>query len=170
MLGIITRGLIISVTFPILTSAICTEVWERSDREKTWPESDLEMMEKTIPEFINKEPFHIYYLTVSGHSAYTRIGNMMASRHYHVFKHLDLPEEAICYMAANYDLELALEYLLQQLRDAASPTGLSSSSIPTIIRMRWIRPITMPWRGKLDETFGVYESAAFFYHDGIEPK
>ena len=85
---------------------------------KTWPESDLEMMEKTIPEFINKEPFHIYYLTVSGHSAYTRIGNMMASRHYHVFKHLDLPEEAICYMAANYDLELALEYLLQQLRDA----------------------------------------------------
>ena len=23
---------------------------------------------------------------------------------------------------------------------------------------------------KLDETFGVYESAAFFYHDGIEPE
>ena len=138
---------------------------------KTWPESDLEMMEKTVSEFIDKEPFHIYYLTVSGHSAYTRIGNMMASRHYNVFKHLDLPEEAICYMAANYDLELALEYLLQQLRDA----GIADRTLIVVNPDHY--PYAMEKANydalagkKLDETFGVYESAAFFYHDGIEPE
>ncbi|MGI6508840.1 MAG: LTA synthase family protein [Saccharofermentanales bacterium] len=139
--------------------------------KKTWPESDLEMMEKTIPEFIDKEPFHIYYLTVSGHGVYTRIGNMMSTRHYDVFKHLDLPEESICYMAANYDLELALDYLLQQLREA----GIADRTLIVV------NPDHYPYAlekanlyalaGKeLDDTFGLYESAAFFYHDGIEPE
>jgi len=139
--------------------------------KKTWPESDLEMIEKTVPEFIDKEPFHVYYLTVSGHGAYTRRGNMMSSRHYRVFEHLDLPEEAICYMAANYDLELALESLLKQLREAGIadrtlivvnpdhyPYGLEKASLDKMA-------------GRvLDETFDLYESAAFFYHDGIEPE
>lgn len=139
--------------------------------KKTWPESDLEMMEKTVPESIAKEPFHIYYLTVSGHGVYTRIGNMMSSRHYKVYKHLNLPEEAICYMAANYDLELALANLLQQLRAA----GIADRTLIVV------NPDHYPYAmdksnyealaGKeLDDTFEVYNSAAFFYHDGIEPQ
>ena len=35
-----------------------------------WPRSDLEMLEKTIPEYIDHEPFHTYYMTVSGHMQY----------------------------------------------------------------------------------------------------
>ncbi len=139
--------------------------------KRTWPESDLEMMEKTVGEFIGKEPFHVYYLTVSGHAAYTRIGNMMASRHYSVYKHLDLPDEAICYKAANYDLELAMANLLQQLREAGIadrtlivlnpdhyPYGMEKSNLDAMAGM------------ELDKTFGIYKSAAFFYHDGIKPE
>ena len=48
------------------------------DMVSQWPRSDLEMMELTIAEFIDKEPFHVYYLTVSGHLEYNFIGNAMA--------------------------------------------------------------------------------------------
>ena len=48
--------------------------------KNTWPESDLEMMEKTVHEYIGNEPFHAYYMTVSGHMLYTFSGNSMASK------------------------------------------------------------------------------------------
>ena len=47
---------------------------------KVWPASDLEMMEKTIDEYIDSQPFHAYYMTVSGHLRYTFEGNSMATK------------------------------------------------------------------------------------------
>ena len=48
----------------------------------SWPESDLEMMEKTIPQALSGErPFHLYYMTVSGHLNYNFTGNAMAYKH-----------------------------------------------------------------------------------------
>ena len=35
-----------------------------------WPRSDLEMMQKTVPEYIGDHQFHAYYMTVSGHLHY----------------------------------------------------------------------------------------------------
>ena len=76
------------------------------------------MMEKTVFEYVDKEPFHVYYLTVSGHTNWSRMGNRMTARHYDKFAHLDLPDEAISYKAANYEVELAMANLLDQLREA----------------------------------------------------
>ena len=45
--------------------------------KKVWPASDLEMLENTIPEYIDEQPFHAYYMTVSGHLRYIT-GNSMA--------------------------------------------------------------------------------------------
>ncbi len=138
----------------------------------TWPESDLEMIEKTAFEFVDEEPFHVYYLTVSGHANWTRTGNAMASRHWDVFSHLDLPHESIAYLAANYELELAMESLMAQLREA----GIADRTLIVI------NPDHYPYAleehasyealaGKrLDKEFDIYESCALFYHDGIEPE
>ena len=35
--------------------------------ESMYPESDLELMEITADEYVNKAPFHTYYMTMSGH-------------------------------------------------------------------------------------------------------
>ncbi len=140
--------------------------------KRTWPESDLEMIEKTAFEFVNQEPFHVYYLTVSGHANWTRAGNRMSDRHWDHFSHLNLPNEAIAYLAANYELELAMESLLQQLRDA----GVADRTLIVI------NPDHYPYAledhasyealaGKsLDKVFDIYESGAIFYYDGIEPE
>ncbi|HPX93093.1 MAG TPA: sulfatase-like hydrolase/transferase [Bacillota bacterium] len=142
------------------------------DVKRTWPESDLEMIEKTAFEFVDKEPFHVYYLTVSGHANWTKMGNAMATRHWDTFSHLDLHHEGIAYLAANYELELAMDSLLRQLREA----GIADRTLIVI------NPDHYPYAleehssyealaGKsLDKVFDIYESCALFYHDGIEPE
>ncbi|MBR2794106.1 MAG: sulfatase-like hydrolase/transferase [Solobacterium sp.] len=79
------------------------------------PESDLEMMEGTIDLYINKEPFNIYYMTVSGHSMYDR-NNPMTKRHWEEVKDLEGYTESVkCYLGANLELEAAMKYLVERL-------------------------------------------------------
>ena len=85
----------------------------------TWPQSDLEMMEKTIPQALAEgTPFHNYYMTVSGHMNYSFIGNMMSYRHRDEVAHLDMSEEARAYLACNMEFDRAMEYVLEQLEAA----------------------------------------------------
>lgn len=86
--------------------------------KKTWPESDLEMMQVTVPEYVNDVPFHTYYMTVSGHMNYTFMGNSMASKHKDEVAGLDLSENARAYKACQIELDRALENLLDQLEEA----------------------------------------------------
>lgn len=87
----------------------------------TW-QSDLEMMEKAIPYFINDSNFYVNMLTVSGHFRYNS-SHEIASKHedivaqYEIDNELDLPDEVFWYLAANIELDLAIGHLLQELED-----------------------------------------------------
>ena len=83
-----------------------------------WPASDLEMMQGTIPEYINKDRFHVYYLTVSGHMNYNFGGNAMSSKNREAVAGLEMSENARAYIGCNIELDKALEYLLQELEAA----------------------------------------------------
>ena len=87
----------------------------------SWPESDLEMMEKTIPQALSGEkPFHLYYMTVSGHLNYSFTGNAMAYKHREEARaaYPDHSEAFQAYLACNMELDRALEYVLEQLEAA----------------------------------------------------
>lgn len=79
------------------------------------PESDLEMMEFTVPKYIDQQPFSIYYMTMSGHALYSRGGNAMSRKNYERTSALPYPETVKCYFAANMELEDAMTYLVAQL-------------------------------------------------------
>ena len=84
-----------------------------------WPRSDLEMMEVTVPEYVNgEEPFHIYYLTVSGHLEYNFLGNSMAMKNKSLVADLPYSEACRAYLACQIELDRALESLLDQLEAA----------------------------------------------------
>ncbi|MBR2309203.1 MAG: sulfatase-like hydrolase/transferase [Oscillospiraceae bacterium] len=83
-----------------------------------WPQSDLDMLKGTIPMYIDKAPFNIYYMTVSGHSGYTRTGNSMTKKNWSRVEHLDYSDTVKGYIAAQLELEDALAYLLEQLEAA----------------------------------------------------
>ena len=84
-----------------------------------WPRSDRELAEKTIDYYINKTPFHVYYITVSGHANYTFIGNAMAKRHRSEVEHLEYSDNVKAYIACQLEVEYMLQYLVQRLDEAS---------------------------------------------------
>lgn len=83
-----------------------------------WPKSDLEMMQFTVEQYINQQPFSVYYMTISGHCLYSTIGNSMSRKNYDVVANMDASETIKAYYAAHLELEYALQYLVDALEDA----------------------------------------------------
>lgn len=96
----------------------------------SWPESDLEMMEVTIPEYMDDQPFHTYYMTVSGHMNYTFFGNSMATKNKAAVADLPYSMEAKAYISCNVELDLALEKIIKELekRGIADKTVIALSA------------------------------------------
>ena len=89
---------------------------------KIWPESDLEMMQLTVDQYIDNQPFSIYYMTVSGHCPYTYGENAMTRKNIEVTKQMEGMDQYTDviqgYYASQMELEYALSYLVQRLEEA----------------------------------------------------
>lgn len=86
-----------------------------------WPYSDLEMLEATMDSYVDTylatgQPFHAYYMTVSGHGSYNW-GQSMAAKNRAAAQaaYPDASAPVQAYVAANLELEAALTYLVEQL-------------------------------------------------------
>ncbi|MGL4800159.1 MAG: LTA synthase family protein [Cellulosilyticaceae bacterium] len=138
--------------------------------KKTWPESDLEMMEKTIEEYVGAEPFHAYYMTVSGHMNYTFTGNSMSYKNRDLVKDLPYSEAGKAYIACQIELDRALEYLLQSLEEKGvldkTLIALSADHYPYGLEQDEIEELA----GKdVEENFELYKSPFILYTPQMEP-
>lgn len=138
--------------------------------KKAWPRSDLEMMEKTVPEYLGEHQFHAYYMTVSGHLNYTFGGNNMAEKNKKYVKDLPLSAEAKAYLATQIELDRAVEYLLQQLEAA----GVAERTLIAISADHY--PYGLPHPAleelagkKIDDNFQLYRNAFILWAKGMEP-
>ncbi len=82
-----------------------------------WPQSDEYMIDETFDEYADDEPFHTYYLTVSGHVMYNFSGNAMAQKHKDLVEDMEYSETTKAYIACQYELELAMEKLVEKLEE-----------------------------------------------------
>lgn len=83
--------------------------------KKAWPQSDYQMISGTVPTFIDKQPFNVYYMTVSGHNNYSPSSNSQTKKHWDRVQHLPYSDTVKGYFAANLDLEDALTWLVAEL-------------------------------------------------------
>ena len=83
-----------------------------------WPESDVEMIDFTVPQYIDHQPFSVYYITVSGHGLYSWGGNRQSARHQDEVQNLDCSDTIKAYIACNLEVEYAMKSLIQQLEAA----------------------------------------------------
>ncbi|MBP5282476.1 MAG: LTA synthase family protein [Lachnospiraceae bacterium] len=83
-----------------------------------WPASDYQMMISTMPEYVNDERFYVYYMTVSGHMNYNFRGNSMSALNKDAVKDLPLSENGQAYIACHIELDKALQYIIEQLKEA----------------------------------------------------
>ncbi len=93
---------------------------EEQGEDQYWT-SDLEMMEYAMDDLIESERFFSYFLTVSGHLDYDD-GHPIASKNLEAIEDILAKEnrtieneEYKYYLAAHYEFDLALGYLLEQL-------------------------------------------------------
>ena len=70
-----------------------------------WPNSDLDMINVTVDDYINDDKFLAYYMTVSGHFAYTYSDNSIASKNKNLVVNLDATTAAKAYVATQIELE-----------------------------------------------------------------
>lgn len=130
------------------------------DVTETWPESDIEMMELTIPEYMDNQPFHTYYMTVSGHLQYTFSGNYIASKNLSLVEDLPYSERVKAYLACNIELDRAMEMLIKKLEEK----GIAQDTLIAI------SPDHYPYgldKGEISELAGHEISSEFELYKGI---
>lgn len=128
--------------------------------KKTWPESDLEMMELTGPEFIGAQPFHVYFMTVSGHLRYSFSGNFISAKNQTRVEQLDKSTAVKAYYACQMELDFAMAELIRQLDEAGqlenTVIAISSDHYPYGLEEAEYDELA---GHELEKTFEMYENA-----------
>ncbi len=138
-------------------------------KTKCWPESDLEMMQATVDDYIKEDQFHAYYMTVSGHMNYTFMGNSMSSKNRNLVKDLPYSSDAQAYIACQLELDRALEYLIQRLTEAGvadrTVIALSADHYP----YGWEKEKLDEIAGhKIDPDFEIYRNNFILWNPGMK--
>ena len=142
---------------------------------KRWPESDVELIAGSVSDYLSdSEPFHAYYMTVSGHLQYSFSGNSMSSKNRGLVAHLDCSDTLKAYYACNIELDRAMEKLLEELNKA----GVADKTVITITPDHYPYGLENDtdtyavWRELLghdvDTTFELYESTFILYCQGTK--
>lgn len=97
----------------------CRNGLEKRMNCNKWPESDVEMIEATVSDYLGKDkPFMVYYATVSGHGDYGVDSNAMSYKHRDDVAGLNYSEKPLSYLAAQIELDRALALLIEKLDEA----------------------------------------------------
>ena len=137
---------------------------------RIWPASDDQMMETTLPDYINSEaPFLAYYMTVSGHFAYTNDDNMMSYKHRNEVAHLQVSSAAKAYVATQIELDKALERVISNLEAAGKLDNtvivLLADHYPYELDIDSINSLSTYPR---DEVVGVNHNALIIWNSKLE--
>ncbi|GAB6106511.1 LTA synthase family protein [Fusibacter bizertensis] len=138
---------------------------------KSWPESDLEMMEVTFPEYGFNAPFHTYYMTVSGHMFYDFNGNAMSAKNYELVKDLPYSKHVKAYLACQIELEKALANLIDQLEKsgqlAHTLIAISADHYPYGLTKEEMEELA---GHVIDDNFELYKNAFILYNNQMTPE
>ncbi|KNY29208.1 LTA synthase family protein [Pseudobacteroides cellulosolvens] len=137
--------------------------------KKTWPESDLEMIDVTAAEYIGDKPFHTYYMTVSGHLNYSFGGNYIARKNKSYVKDLPYSDTSKAYIACNLELEFAMKSLVKKLEAA----GVADKTVIAISPDHY--PYGLPKENidelaghKVEDNFELYKSTFILWKKGMD--
>ena len=147
----------------------CQNGLEKGVNCDVWPPSDIEMIDTTINDYINKDKFAIYYITVSGHAEYNFDGNMMAIKNKALVDNLKYSEGAKAYLASQIELDRAIEKLVKYLdkKKVLDDTVivLSGDHYPYALDLDVVNELSSY---KRDELFEVNNSNLIIYNNKIK--
>ncbi len=137
--------------------------------------SDLDMMLQSVDDYINEDKFHAYYMTFSGHGPYSTdadneniFKNLVEATE--INKDFGFRLEALNYIAANMELDKAMEYLLQRLKEAGklekTVIVIASDHYPYFIKEQ--DTVNQLSGQELDMTIDKFKSTCIIYNAGMK--
>lgn len=139
-----------------------------------WPNSDYLMALATEEQYMNEQPFHTYYLTVSGHMLYTFMGNSMSTYHKDKVAQLQYESEQVkAYLACQIELDL----MLQELVGTLKKKGIADDTVIVLTADHY--PYGLQQANEKDyyselagydtsSTFEKYKNTLIMWHEGLE--
>lgn len=152
----------------------------------SWPSSDLEMMQQSVQDYVNKDQFHAYYMTFSGHYPYSfeydyavkAWKNPMSHINEEYVQHLQFSEkESVnkklqAYVACHLELERAMAYLMEQLELAGQLENtvivMTNDHYPYGLLPEEYAILAGVEHDKALESFGIYENAFICWSGDME--
>jgi len=125
----------------------------------------------TVPEYVDAQRFHTYYMTVSGHMYYSFNDNFIASKNHQAVENLPYSNQAKAYLATQVELDLAMANLLSQLEEAGklenTLIAISADHYPYGLDHETIEELS---GGAVDKHFELYRNAFVLYSPGMTPE
>ena len=137
-----------------------------------WPQSDVETVEASLPFYLDgTQPFHAYYMSISGHCNYTFDGNMMSRKHQEAVADMPLSDEAKAYIACNMEFDKSLELLMQKLEEA----GVAENTLIMITPDHYPYEMSESAYDELaghpiDRNLELFKSTLILYTKGMTPE
>ncbi len=140
------------------------------DIRKTWPESDIQVVDVTTDLFVGSEPFVTYYMSISGHGDYTWRDNYIASKNKHLVQDEPYSDAVKAYIATQLEFEYSMELLLQRLEAA----GVLDNTVIVIVADHYPYGLNNEQYSELvghelETNFELYQNGCIIYKPGITP-
>ena len=133
-----------------------------------FPESDLEMVNASIDDYINDDHFMVYYATVSGHGEWGFGYNDMAEKNKELVNELPYSDTVKAYISANLELENALTALVNKLEEVGKLDDtvivLAADHHPYFMDDEYVEEMA----GKELDQFSLYKNNLIIYNSSME--
>lgn len=133
-----------------------------------FPESDLEMVNASVDDYINDDHFMVYYATVSGHGEWGFGYNDMAEKNKELVEDLPYSDTVKAYISANLELENALTALVNKLEEAGKLDDtvivLAADHHPYFMADEYVEEMA----GKELDQFSLYKNNLIIYNSTME--
>jgi phosphoglycerol transferase MdoB-like AlkP superfamily enzyme len=121
--------------------------WDATySKPKAWPQSDHELALNSLSFLDSEKPFHLYYMTVSGHANQTFVGNTQAAKHRSYVTSVlgnDYKEQlSLSFISCQYEVEL----MVKALYDECERLGILEDTVFVLA------PDHFPYKLSPDET------------------
>lgn len=142
-----------------------------------WSPADLELVMQSVDDYIDKDRFVTYYMTYSGHGDYTTDTYMYIKNHEAVIDALgdeavNYSDSEISFLCGNYELELAMEYIVDRLEKAGKLNNtlivLAGDHIPYYFATDEMKDLAAKANMDFDVNFEMYRSTCIMYNSGLE--
>lgn len=139
--------------------------------EKTWPESDVQVVEQSYQDFVSKEPFTTYYMSISGHREFNFTGNYIAYQNEHLVEDEPYSTNVRAYLACQLEFEKSMELLVKKLEEA----GTLDNTVFVITPDHYPNGLTNEEYSELlghdvETNFEIFKTKCIIYKPGMTPE